>query len=165
MKKLLLIAVVIVTNVFSFAQRVNAQKAFGLRLGDGDFFVAEASYLTALNTNRFELDLGIGGIPYWLFISTSGSYQWNWNIVGGFYWYAGPAAQVNFLFSDYADISLGLGVQIGLEYDFSELNVPILASFDFRPLGHYYLLDNYDYPYDAYRYFGWSIAIGARYIF
>ena len=81
-----------------------------------------------------------------------GAYQWHWNISpsaarGGFNWYAGPGAGVgvsskkamyypentyghNF---DKIGVSIDVGGQIGIEYDFNVLGAPILLDIDSRP--------------------------------
>lgn len=185
MKKLLVIVVAAVALAFGSTQQVSAQNdngALGVRLGGGDFLGAELSYLTKVDAdNRWELDLGVASTRYWhhvpgypddlrhgLFLGFTGSYQWHWNIVSGFNWFVGPAAQVNFLIADSqnSDISLGVGAQIGLEYDFlTDLDVPLVLSLDLRPMAHFYLLGHYVPEHDYYRYFGWGVALGVRYIF
>ena len=63
-------------------------------------------------------------------------------------------------------ISLGVGAQIGLEYDFlTDLDVPLQLSLDLRPMAHFYLLGHYKPANDLYQYFGWGVALGVRYIF
>ena len=185
MKKLLVIMVAAVALAFGSVQQVNAQNdngGLGVRFGGGDLLGAELSYLTKVDAdNRWELDLGVGDIRYWhtdnagidhlhhgLFLGFTGSYQWHWNIVSGFNWFVGPAAQANFLIADsnHSDISLGVGGQIGLEYDFlTDLDVPLQLSLDLRPMAHFYLLGHYRPVNDLYQYFGWGVALGVRYIF
>ena len=183
MKKFLIIMSAALVLAFCSVQQTSAQDNGGLgaRFGGGDLLGAELSYLTKVDAdNRWELDLGVGDIRYWhtengvdylhhgLFLGFTGSYQWHWNIVSGFNWFVGPAAQVNFLIADSqnSDISLGVGAQIGLEYDFlTDLDVPLGLSLDLRPMAHFYLLGHYAPEHDYYRYFGWGVALGVRYIF
>jgi len=185
MKKLLVIMVAAVALAFGSVQQASAQNdngGLGVRLGGGDLLGAEVSYLTKVDAdNRWELDLGVGDFRYWhtdnagvdhlrhgLFLGFTGSYQWHWNIVSGFNWFVGPAAQVNTLLadSDHTDISLGVGAQIGLEYDFlTDLDVPLQLSLDLRPMAHFYLLGHYEPAVDYYKYFGWGVALGVSYIF
>ena len=185
MKKLLVIMVAAVALAFGSVQQANAQSdngGLGARFTGGEFLGAELSYLTKVDAdNRWELDLGLGfthywhhdayGNPYWrtgVFLGFTGSYQWHWNIVSGFNWFVGPAAQANFLIADNknSDISLGVGAQIGLEYDFlTDLDVPLQLSLDLRPMAHFYLLGHYKPVNNLYQYFGWGIALGVRYIF
>jgi hypothetical protein len=80
-----------------------------------------------------------------------GAYQWYWNISpsvarGGFNWYVGPGAGVGFWSyttkypaihpnSNYNDsgINIGVGGQIGIEYDFNALGAPLVLDIDSRP--------------------------------
>lgn len=166
MKKFLVIMIAAVALAFGSVQQTKAQGALGLRLGGGEFFGAEISWLTAMDANRWEVDGSFGGGNHWMTIGVTGAYHWDWNIVAGLNWFVGPAAQVRFLFADNhsSDICLGIGGQIGLEYDFSDLGAPIQLSLDLRPLAHFYLLNHYDVP-GHYRYFGWDAALGIRYVF
>lgn len=165
MKKFLVIVVTAVALAFGSAQQANAQGALGLRLGGGTFLGGEISYLTAMDANRWELDLGFGGGRNWMHLGLTGAYQWDWNIVAGLNWFVGPAAQVNLLLSNSAgsDFGVGVGGQIGLEYDFSDLGAPIQLSLDARPLAHFFFNHNY-YPSGVVG-FGWGAALGIRYIF
>ena len=100
--------------------------------------------------NRLEMDLGwysrrnwnngVGwgsGNAYSLLAFTA-SYHWDWNIVDGLNWFVGPGAQIVFYNEKYFDendgMYIGLGGQIGLEYDFSELGAPLLLGLDYRPM-------------------------------
>lgn len=167
MKKFFVILSLAVVLAFGATQQANAQ-AIGARFGGGNFFGAEASFLTAINDNRWELDLGIGARTRALDVTFTASYQWQWNIVAGFNWFIGPAAQVHSYFHrDYkGDFGIGIGPQGGLEYDFSHLNVPIQVSLDSRPLWKVYFLGNH---YDGYDYrwwtIDWGVNLGVRYIF
>jgi len=82
-------------------------------------------------------------------IGVFGAYQWHWNISpsaarGGFNWYAGPGAGVGFwsnrarnpngsYYDEHSGVSVSVGGQIGIEYDFNVLGAPILVDFDLRP--------------------------------
>lgn len=59
----------------------------------------------------------------------SRSEKWNWFI--------GPGAQTGFYY-DYEDahgsIILNLGMQVGFERDFNNLDIPLTLSFDTRPM-------------------------------
>ncbi len=68
----------------------------------------------------------------------SGIYHWVYNISGGLNWYIGPGAQVG-LYEDRNNsnndgITLAVGGQLGLEYDFNNLGAPILLGIDTRPM-------------------------------
>lgn len=163
MKKFLLILVAAVALAFGSVQQANAQGALGLRLGGGTFFGGELSYLTSMDGNRWELDLGFGGGHDWSCLSFTGAYQWDWNIVAGLNWFIGPAGQVNFVFDhNYSDFGLGIGGQIGLEYDFNDLGAPIQLSLDARPLCHFWFSGHYATNVCG---FGWGAALGIRYTF
>lgn len=160
MKKIVITALFTFIGFFTQAQ-VNPH-AIGLRLGgDGDANGIEVSYQYGMGDNvRLELDLGFDRNDAYNRLFLAGIYQWVWNIDGGFNWYAGPGAaigMVNFesdLFDDYFDI--GIGGQIGIEYDFSSGgDVPLLLSLDFRPM---YNINEYDSD------LGWGLGLGIRYI-
>jgi hypothetical protein len=127
MKKVLVGLVLLVGAVNFSSAQVNPH-AIGLRFGQGYGFASEVTYQHGLGTaNRLEADLGIDGDN----LNFTGIYQWNWNIVDGLNWYVGPGATVG-LWSN--TINLGVGGQIGLEYDFKSLGAPILVSLDSRPM-------------------------------
>lgn len=143
MKKLLLTFGIIMTiATTSFAQR-----AIGLRFGTqlASSIGAELSYQQPLNNNRLEIDFGaaggfsIGSDDYNSFsLSLTAAYQWKFNIVNGFNWYVGPAASGGLYFVHYDKTfegpTLGLGGQLGIEYDFSSKGVPLQISLDTRPM-------------------------------
>ena len=143
MKKLLLIFGIIMT----IATTSFAQKAIGVRFGTGlaSSIGAELSYQQPLNNNRLEIDFGaaggfsIVGDDYYSFsFSLTAAYQWKFNIVNGFNWYVGPAASGGLYFVHYDKTfegpTLGLGGQLGIEYDFSSRGVPLQVSLDTRPM-------------------------------
>lgn len=143
-------------------------KTLGLRLGSTNFGSgAELSYQHGLDSsNRLELDLGWRSNRYFGALGFSGIYHWVWNIDGGLNWYIGPGAQIGFynqrddsFFNEYDDsgIIVNIGGQIGIEYDFNELGVPILLSIDARPM--WGLINSY------YGGFGYGGALGVRYTF
>ncbi len=143
MKKLLLTFGIIMT----IATTSLAQKAIGLRFGTqlASSIGAELSYQQPLNNNRLEIDFGaaggfsIGSDDYNSFsLSLTAAYQWKFNIVNGFNWYVGPAASGGLYFVHYDKTfegpTLGLGGQLGIEYDFSSKGVPLQISLDTRPM-------------------------------
>lgn len=157
MKKYLIAYIILFIGLYAQSQ-VNPH-AIGLRLGgDGQVNGAEISYQHGLGEmNRLELDLGFGGNKNYSRIFITGSYHWNWNITNGLNWYVGPGASLGFYSYDDSKnyINIGLGGQIGLEYDFNEFNLPILLSIDFRPMVDL-IGDNSG--------LGWGVALGIRYI-
>ena len=143
MKKLLLTFGIIMT----IATTSFAQKAIGVRFGTGlaSSIGAEISYQQPLNNNRLEIDFGaaggfsIGSDDYNSFsLSLTAAYQWKFNIVNGFNWYVGPAASagLNFVQNDkkIEGPTLGIGGQLGIEYDFSSKGIPLQLSLDTRPM-------------------------------
>ena len=143
MKKALVIFGIIIT----IATTSLAQRAIGLRFGTGlaSSIGAELSYQQPLNNNRLEIDFGaiagfsIGSDDYNSFsLSLTAAYQWKFNIVNGFNWYVGPAASGGLYFVHYDKTfegpTLGLGGQLGIEYDFSSKGVPLQVSLDTRPM-------------------------------
>src|SRR5690606_3189420 len=94
MKKIVLIAAVAISGVFSAnAQQGVSKNAIGLRFGSNDGIGYEISYQRALkNNNRLEIDLGWRDDNHYNAVKLAGVYQWYWNIDGGFNWYAGVGA-------------------------------------------------------------------------
>ena len=149
----LLLAICLIANA-----QVNPH-AIGVRLDEGTRFGAEASYQHGLgDKHRIEIDAGAG----WTVTSTRiylvGAFHWDWNIVHGLNWYVGPAATVGvYTFDTLRDyVNVGVGGQLGFEYDFNKLNVPLLVSIDTRPM--------WDIPGHASGLW-WGAAIAARYTF
>ena len=158
-KTFTIFAVIFSMSLCSFAQ-VHPH-AIGLRFGgDGSTNGAEISYQHGLSdANRLELDLGFSGYKHYSNMFLAGIYQWDWNLTDGLNWYAGPGAAVGFYNWDDGGltdtgINLGIGGQVGLEYDFNTLGVPLLLSLDARPMFDFIGYDNG---------FGWGAAFGLRY--
>lgn len=157
MKKFAVIGVILI-----FGYCVQAQvspHAIGLRLGgNGDINGAEISYQHGLSSiNRLEFDLGFGSSKNHNRMFLSGIYQWDWNIASGLNWYVGPGATLGLYSYDNNDnyLNIGIGGQIGLEYNFSAQNAPILLSIDARPMWDF-IGDNSG--------LGWGAALGIRYL-
>ena len=142
--------------------------------GNGFGYLNEISYQLGLSEiNRLELDLGFrifgnNGYRRTSYLALSGVYQWVKPIAGDFTWFFGPAAQVASRSDAYTDLltgerieerylSLGLGGQIGVDYSFKELNVPIQFGFDARPM---FFVGN-----GSANNFGGDLAFHIRYIF
>jgi hypothetical protein len=157
MKKFLLIISVIFCTSYYINAQVNPH-AIGLRLGgNGEGNGVELSYQKGFSdVNRIELDLGFVGNPNYSKFLLAGIYHWDWNITEGLNWYIGPGAGIGLYTYKNSDdyISVALGGQIGLEYDFNTLDAPILLSFDVRPMWDF-LGDNSG--------FGWGVALGVHY--
>jgi len=158
MKKLILsIAFVAGLAGTSFSQ-VNPS-AIGVRLGADNVGKGfEVSYQKGFgDANRLDLDLGLLSNTGVSGFSLFGGYHWNWNIVSTLNWYVGPGAMVSMVNVKNGDnyIGIGIGGQIGLEWDFQDLGAPILVSFDTRPLWNFSGGDD----------FGYGAALGVRYIF
>ena len=150
MKKVIL-SLTVVFVVFAAQSQVNPH-AIGLRSGGGGNgygFGNEISYQHGMgDANRLELDLGFrsngnNNSGRSSFISLTGVYHWVMNIEGGFNWFIGPGAQIgsasyryDYAGTKYSDsyVFVGLGGQIGIEYDFNEFDVPILLGFVIRPM-------------------------------
>lgn len=129
--------------------------ALGARLyGGGDFSGAELSFQKGLNDrNRLELDASFGFNSGNSRIAVFGIYHWVWKIVGGFNWYLGPGMSVMYdTFESNSYVNVGVGGQIGIEYDFRDL--PITVSLDARPM--------WDFLGDV-NGLGWGSALGIRF--
>lgn len=165
MKKQLLSLIIGLTLSTSIDAQVNPN-AIGLRGGYGNYGGGgEITYQKGLGSaNRLEVDLGWrgnNGKNGYHHTAVSILYHWVWNLDGGLNWYIGPGGQVGFY--DYKDndgytdgITVNLGGQIGLEYDFNELGAPLLLSLDSRPMWGF-LGGN--------RGFGYGAAFSLRYTF
>ena len=145
MKKILVILAIIMASISAgFAQR-----GIGLRWGIQSHLVngmgAELSYQQALDNNRLEIDFGMaGGFSIGdnksnsFSLSLSAIYHWKFEIANGFSWYVGPAASGGLYFvqfdRSFEGATLGLGGQVGIEYDFSSKGIPLQLSLDTRPM-------------------------------
>lgn len=147
MKRVILNLVILVCISQTTSAQVNPH-AIGIRGGLGlGGYGGEISYQHGFGEkNRLELDLGWRNYHYdngkgndWRYshMAFTGIYHWDWNITEGLNWYIGPGAQLGF-YNDYYDnnsgVSLAIGGQIGLEYDFNQHGVPLLLGFDARPM-------------------------------
>ena len=136
-------------------------RAIGLRFGAGSVAGAELSYQQGVSKmNRLEFNLGAGWSSSYSNLLVTGTYQWNWNIEQGLNWYVGPGAAIGFYnWSDdeitSSGVTLGIGGQVGLEYDFNHLDVPLLLSLDTRPIFDFIGYDNGG--------LGWGVSLGIRY--
>lgn len=154
MKTLLTSLSILTIFAFNGTSQVNPH-AIGIRGGGGNYGRGgEISYQHGMgDANRLELDLGWrgrnnynwnnGNGSHYSHMYIAGIYHWNWNIVDGFNWFVGPGAQVGFYNDKWDDnndgISLAIGGQIGIEYDFNSLGAPLLLGFDTRPMwGFFY---------------------------
>jgi hypothetical protein len=133
MKKLFLLLALISFGAIAGAQ-VNPY-ALGARIyGGGDFNGVELSFQKGLNDrNRLELDASFGFKSDNTRVALFSMYHWDWHIIGGFNWYMGPGASVMYdKFDGIGYVNVGLGGQIGIEYNFKDL--PIMVSLDARPM-------------------------------
>lgn len=165
MKKVALICTLIIGFTYSGQAQVNPH-AIGFRGGLGNNGAGgEISYQHGFgDVNRLELDLGfrslntIGSKKRHFVLA--GIYHWVWNIEDGFNWYLGPGARIGFWNdssgSEPSGITLGIGGQVGIEYDFQELGAPLLLGLDSRPM--WGLIGNASG-------FGYGAAISLKYTF
>jgi len=153
MKKLILFVALI--GIAAVAGAQVSSNALGVRLYGGDKYDGvELSYQKGLNDrNRLELDASFGFKSDDTRVALYAIYHWDWKIVGGFNWYIGPGASVMYdNFEGNRQVNVGLGGQIGLEYNFRDL--PLLVSLDARPM--------WDFLGDV-NGLGWGGALGLRY--
>lgn len=155
-KKLTLIFALLCIGVFSYAQM--NPRTIGLRLGGGSYSGAEVTYQQTMgDANRLELDLGFGASKVHSRLYLAGIYHWNWNLASNLNWYIGPGASIGYWTWDGFDpyINLGIGGQIGIEYDLKAKDFPFLLSLDVRPMWDLFG-DNAGV--------GYGMALGIRYI-
>jgi len=161
MKKQLLSFVLLLMAIGTFGQ-VKNEHALGMRIGGGNTFGSQVTYQYGIsNYNRLEVDLGFNSNNDGNGFNLSGAYQWVWEIEGGFNWYAGPAATLgSWSYKSKYDGSgssgayLGLGGQIGVEYNFVEVPINIsldtMPQFGFGPTDHNFTM---------------GLSLGIRYVF
>jgi hypothetical protein len=165
MKKIALISTLLLSFAYSVQAQVNPH-AIGFRGGLGNYGTGgEISYQHGFGeVNRLELDLGFRaystiGNKYRHFV-LSGIYHWVWEIEDGLNWYLGPGVRLGFWSDDNGSepsgITLGVGGQLGIEYDFQELGAPLLLGLDTRPMWGF--IGNASG-------FGYGAAISLRYTF
>ncbi|MGI6320379.1 MAG: hypothetical protein ACOXZK_05360 [Bacteroidales bacterium] len=157
MKKNFLVLAIVLAGFFTAQAQVNPH-AIGLRFGGGTAFGGELSYQMGMgSSNRLELDLGWSGGKDYSYLNLAAIYHWNWNITEGLNWYVGPGANVGLYSHKYDDngLMIGVGGQIGLEYDFNSHSVPLLLSLDTRPMFHLNRGNG----------LWWGAALGLRYTF
>ena len=145
MNKHLLITFVLTFILFNGNTQVHPQ-VLGVRGGGGNYGSGlEISYQMGMSEmNRLELDLGWKGTSNngngYSIVVFSGIYHWDWNITEGLNWYIGPGAQIGFwkwknnFTSNNDGLIVGVGGQIGIEYDFTINEIPLLLSLDTRPM-------------------------------
>lgn len=166
-KRIFTVCLFVVCSTQSMAQVHN--HAIGLRGGAGAFGIGgELSYQKGFSEkNRLELDLGwnTGGAKnsYDVFV-LSGIYHWVKGFSKGLNGYLGPGGQLaykNFKNAGNANaIILGVGGQVGLEYDFSvENNIPFVLGMDFRAMGQLGFSD-----IETRFGFGGGVALSIRYL-
>lgn len=158
MKKILTTAIVLFYAATQLTSQVNPH-ALGARFGgNGTLNGAELSYQHGLSSkNRLEFDLGFAASKNHSRSYLAGIYHWVWNLDGGLNWYVGPGASIgNYHDRNYSNyFNIALGGQLGLEYDFSKYNTPLLLSLDIRPMWDF-LGDNAG--------LGWGASFGLRYV-
>ncbi|MDR2693484.1 MAG: hypothetical protein LBB74_04630 [Chitinispirillales bacterium] len=133
----------------------------GGNLLGGEFNYQRAMWL--FGSKRLEIGASLWGGDNDYSIAVSAVPQWHWNISptaakGGFNWYAGPGIGVGFHSYTYevyktvtiptdpywarvfdrnetkSELYLGIGGQIGIEYDFNAVGAPLNLSIDSRPM-------------------------------
>ncbi len=84
---------------------------------------------------RLEVDLGLRTQNTQNTGYVNAAYQWVEPIEDQFKWYIGPATGIRFNSSeDDQFFALGMGAQIGFDYDFMPDQMPIQLCFNLRPL-------------------------------
>ena len=148
---------VVIAGLATATQAQVRPHALGLRIGSGSSEGIELSYQHGLNSkNRLEFDAGAYNDNIYKRLGLVGIYQWDWNLTGGLNWYIGPAIGVSLDKYENKDgfIGVGVGGQLGLEYDLNKMKLPLLISLDARPM--------YDFISD-YKGTNWTLALGVRY--
>lgn len=166
--------------VFMLGGMAFSQISLGARFYSGFSTGIEASLLYDMGQNtRIEADFGasfgvmtkrydavnLGGVRYtydgypaYHVVAATGSYQWTFDIVKGFGWFVGPAAQIGFGSNSDGDfyMRLAAGAQGGVQYKF---DFPMQVSLDVRPMIDFIHLA------DPRSLFDLGVAAGIRYCF
>ena len=153
MKRLLILMAFLAIGALASAQ--TSPYALGGRFyGGGDFNGAEISFQKSVSDrNRTELDASFGFRSDNSRIALIGMYHWVLNLPGRFSWFIGPGASLSYdRYNDNSYINIGLGGQIGIEYNFR--GIPLMVSLDARPI--------WDFLGDV-NGLGWGTALGIRY--
>ena len=140
--------IAIVLAAFAFVALASAQpRALGVRAGWG----GEISYQHNLGGENFlEVDAGWTANA----INFAAAYDFQIAPVGPFGFYAGPAAHMWLGGGEGANLVLGVGAQVGLEYICN--SIPLQFSLDWKPI--FTLVPGTG--------FGWqSFGLGIRYMF
>ncbi len=114
--------------------------AIGLRGGSGIGFGGEITYQKGLKYNsRFELDFGFRKELNYSHLMFTIIYHYVKNITNGLNWYIGAGTQLGrysseSIFGIEQGYAIGAGGQVGIEYDFNDIHIPLLLSLDVRPM-------------------------------
>lgn len=148
MKKIIAIAVALV----AFAAVAVAQpRAIGVRATYG----AELSYQHGIGSNFAEFDLGMA-LGNHAGFTVSGIYDFLFPIASGFNFFVGPGAQFsaythhNAEAADDAHLGIGIGGNLGIEYEFS--GIPFNISLDYRPMWNFIGYSNWSSAALSFRY-------------
>jgi hypothetical protein len=161
-EKLVCAAALAVVCVSFVAEARVQPHALGLRfIGSGILLGGEINYQKAMGlfgSDRLEIGASFSGGDYWSDVGGTAVTQWHWNInpvvaKGGFNWYVGPGVGAGFhiererwirvkeddvwvdrLEKGSSRMSVRIGGQIGVEYDFNAVGAPINLSIDSRPM-------------------------------
>lgn len=157
---------------FSLGLRVG--DAYTSYYGGWGYGIEASGVIGLSDRNRVEIDFGWDGYGRWYdgygryysrgYLHVAGSYQWYWNIIKGLGWFVGPQANLGVFFNSWegayygslytstgnfyrARFSLGVGAQVGIQYDF---DFPLQLALDYRPS------INFMIPGHPYYYGGWA---------
>ncbi|MDR0307335.1 MAG: hypothetical protein LBI42_10940 [Chitinispirillales bacterium] len=154
MKKLLCAAVMVACVSFTAVRADISSNALGLRGILGDGYGGELNYQRAMDlygAKRLEVGASWFADDFAFNVVAAAAPQWHWNISsafarGGFNWYTGPAVAMGLYglkeqkaggevtVKGKNEMYLGVGAQLGVEYDFKTLGVPLNLSLDTRPI-------------------------------
>ncbi len=130
--------------------------------GDGRGNGAELSYQHGFgSTNRLEIDLGGRNHKNWNHLNVAIIYHWVMPIKDGINWYIGPGGSIGSYRSKNnlnEGLTLAFGGQLGIEFDLNQKDIPLLLSFDWRPMWNIW-------TYSDYHSFGYGGGFSVRYTF
>ncbi|MCF8327685.1 MAG: hypothetical protein K9I29_05275 [Bacteroidales bacterium] len=166
-KKILVLTFILIAISVNAYSQINPN-ALGVRVFKGEFYGVELSYQGRNSSSeRLLIDLGYEDNDYFTRYYTIVTPNSGWKkLYKGLNLYGGIALGLGYLTTTgsfhqslFQSFSFNFGWQWGLEYNFNRHEIPILVSFDIRPLIDFCLNDYYESV------FTFNAAFSIRYVF
>ena len=137
-------------NIYADAHPLALGAGFHAGAGSTGFECAVSHSWDGVNRGEGTFGYSWNGDLKWSMLDVNLIYQWYWNINDGFNCYVGPLVGLGvFWQKEFVDVGtfvsiieeqtksgtyLGVGGQLGLEYDFDFIDKPFIISADVRPV-------------------------------